>query len=36
MAVSSKNNVTEAAFKKWPFTSDFTYEVDNGIVISVQ
>ena len=36
MAESSKNNVREATFKTWPFASDFTYEVEDGIVISVK
>ena len=36
MAESCKNNVREATFKKWPFTSDFTYKVEDGIVISVK
>ena len=36
MAESSKNNVREATFKKWPFACDFTYEVEDGIVISAK
>ena len=36
MAESSKNNVREATFKKWPFASDLTYEVEDRIVISVK
>ena len=35
MAESSKN-VREATFKKWPFASNFTYEVKDGIAISVK